>query len=446
MSGAQGGNEPGTSEPDETAGRWRASTPLGDRTGSAGRSALRILILEDEPDDADLEQRHLTNAGLDFTAVVVDTRASFVQQLDSFRPEVILSDFSLPGFSGESALKIVQDQCAHIPFIFVSGALGDEEAVGLIKQGATDYVLKDRPARLASVIRRAIAEAEQRAQRVQLEAQLHQSQRLESVGRLAGGVAHNFNNLVGIMLNYAAFIRGEAAERAERGIDQDGWDSVRQDAEQIEHVGKRVSQLVHQLLTAGSQEVIRVELIDLNQVVGGIEELLRSTVGRHIEFHLSLAPQLWPVTADPGQVEQVLLNLATNARDAMPNGGTFSIETHNLTIDHSEGRHPGLTPGAYVCLGVRDSGAGMEPHILEHAFEPFFTTKPLVEGGGLGLAGVYGIINQAGGTVDISSAPSVGTTITAWLPATLGATNVEAVTSVDQSTKIPPRVASGRCV
>jgi signal transduction histidine kinase len=430
MSGVQSGNEVGVADLDgnagpRQAGSQEAGTPRGDRTGSARPSVLRILILEDNPNDAELEQRHLTRAGLDFTAVVADSRASFVQQLAAFRPEVILSDFSLPGFSGESALKIVQEQCPHIPFIFLSGALGDEEAVGLIKQGATDYVLKDRPARLASVIRRAMAEAEQKAQRVQLEAQLRRSQHQESVGRLAGGVAHNFNNLVGIMLNYAAFIRDEAAEKAEKaepGTDREAWDSVGRDAGQIEQAGKRVTQLVHQLLTAGSQEVARVELIDLNQVVGGIEDLLRSTIGRHIGFHMSLAPQLWPVTADPGQVEQVLLNLAMNARDAMPNGGTFSIETHNLTIGHGEvGRHPGLTPGAYVCLGVRDSGAGMEPDILERAFEPFFTTKPLVEGGGLGLAGVYGIINQAGGTVDISSAPRVGTTITAWLPATLDA-------------------------
>ena len=407
---------------------------------------LRVLILEDNPDDADLEQRHLSNAGLAFTAVVVDTRASFVQQLAAFRPEVILSDFSLPGFSGESALTIVQEQYPHIPFIFVSGALGDEEAVELIKRGATDYVLKDRPARLASVIRRAIDEAEQRTRRVQLEAQFHQSQRLESIGRLAGGVAHNFNNLVGIMLNYAAFIHGEAVERAERGIDQEGWDRVRRDAEQIEHVGQRVIQLVHQLLTAGSQQIIRTELVNLNQVVGRIEELLRSTIGPHIEFRLSLAPRLWPVSADPGQVEQVLLSLAMNARDAMPNGGSFSIETHNLTIGQDEVRqHPGLSPGDYVCLGVRDSGAGMEPAFLEHAFGPFFTSKPLVEGGGLGLAGVYGIINQAGGTVDISSAPSAGTTITAWLPATPGASasTSEAVTSADQSTGIPPLAVSG---
>jgi signal transduction histidine kinase len=414
------GSELGSTGPDGTAGPRQSGIPRGDRTGDAQRAALRILIVEDDANDAELEQRHLASAGLDFTAVVADTRASFVQQLTAFRPDVIVSDFSLPGFSGESALKIAQEQYPHIPFIFLSGALGDEEAVKLIKQGATDYVLKDRPARLASVIRRAIAEAEQRTQQAQLEAQLLQSRRLEVIGRLAGGVAHSFNNLVAIMLNYAAFIRGEAAEKAGQGSDREAWDSIRQDAEQIEHAGKRVTQLVRQLLTAGGQDIAGVELIDLNQIVDGIEDLLRSTMGRRIEFRVSLAPQLWPVTADPGQIEHVLLNLAMNAREAMPDGGTFSVETNNLTIGPTEaGRHPGLTPGAYVRLRVRDSGAGMEPDVLERAFEPFFTTKPLVDGGGLGLAGVYGIIHQAGGIVDISSVPSVGTTITAWLPATL---------------------------
>ena len=135
-------------------------------------AAARILILEDDPWDAELAQRLLTGAGLDFTAVVVDTRASFVEQLAAFRPDIILSDFQLPGFSGEMALKIAQERCPQIPFIIWSGVLGDEAAVGLIKQGATDYILKDRPARLASAIQRALAEAEQRAHLAQLEDQL----------------------------------------------------------------------------------------------------------------------------------------------------------------------------------------------------------------------------------------------------------------------------------
>ena len=423
MSGRHTGNqEPGSGAPDETTGPAHAGPPE-DEADSGGRSVLRILILEDEASDAELAQRLLTSAGVAYTAVVVDTGASFTQQLSAFRPDVILADFSVPGFSGENALKVAQEQCPDIPFIFLSGVLGDDAAVELIRQGAADYVLKDRPGRLPSVIQRALAEAGQRAQFAQLEAHLRRSQRLASLGRLAAGVAHEFNNQVGVMINYAAFIHGEATRRAGPGTSGEGWDSVRQDAEQIERAGKRVIRLVHQLLAAGGEQTSRSELTYLNQVVSGIEELLRSTLGEHIEFRSCHDPQLWPVVADPAQVEQVLLNLATNASEAMPGGGTFSIDTKNATISDSEvGRHPGLTRGDYVCLRALDTGPGMEPEILEHAFEPFFTTKPFVEGGGLGLATVYGIISQAGGTVDISSAPGTGTTVTILLPASHGAT------------------------
>jgi DNA-binding NtrC family response regulator len=179
MNGPREGSEP------ETTGRpgQAAAGPV-DKAGSAGRAA-RILILEDDPWDAELAQRLLTGAGLDFTALVVDTRASFTEQLAAFRPDIILSDFHLPGFSGELALEIAQERCPQIPFIIWSGVLGDEAAVGLIKKGATDYILKDRPARLASAIQRALAEAEQRAYLAQLEDQLFTAQRLASLGQLA---------------------------------------------------------------------------------------------------------------------------------------------------------------------------------------------------------------------------------------------------------------------
>jgi DNA-binding NtrC family response regulator len=162
----------------------KADAAPGEKAPAAGRTA-RILILEDDPWDAELAQRLLTGAGLDFTAVVVETRASFTEQLAAFRPDLILSDFHLPGFSGEMALEIAQERCPQIPFIIWSGVLGDEAAVGLIKQGATDYILKDRPARLASAIQRALAEAEQRAYLAQLEDQLFAAQRLASLGQLA---------------------------------------------------------------------------------------------------------------------------------------------------------------------------------------------------------------------------------------------------------------------
>jgi DNA-binding NtrC family response regulator len=165
-------------------GAGAEGAPPGEKLGSAGRPA-RILILEDESWDAELAQRLLSGAGLSFTAIVVDTEASFVAQLTAFHPDVILSDYHLPGFSGKKALAIAQEQCPQIPFIIWSGVLGDEAAVELIKLGATDYVLKDRPARLPSVIQRAIAQAEQRARLAGLEDQLRNAQRLASLGQLA---------------------------------------------------------------------------------------------------------------------------------------------------------------------------------------------------------------------------------------------------------------------
>jgi len=182
--------------------RQEPPTPAPD---PAAREA-RILILEDEAWDAELAQRLLTDAGLRFSAVVVDTRASFVQQLCAFRPDVILADFHLPGFSGEIALEIVQEQCPEIPFIFWSGVLGDEAAVELIKRGAADYVLKDRPARLPSVIRRALAEVEQRAQLAELENRLAEAQRLASLGRLAAA-----EQAVSLTRQLLAVARQEAA-------------------------------------------------------------------------------------------------------------------------------------------------------------------------------------------------------------------------------------------
>jgi DNA-binding NtrC family response regulator len=184
MSSGDQRNEPETSEPETTTSPGQQDSLPGDSADSA-RGKARILIAEDEAWDAELAQRLLTGAGLGFTAVVVDTRASFVEQLAAFRPDVILSDFHMPGFSGETALEIAKEQCPLVPFVFWSGVLGDEAAVELIKKGATDYVLKDRPARLPSVIYRALAEAEQRAQLAKLEDQLREAQRLASLGQLA---------------------------------------------------------------------------------------------------------------------------------------------------------------------------------------------------------------------------------------------------------------------
>ena len=184
MNNGQRGRGPRAAEPAAAPrarqARARPDEGTGEGTGAAGRGGLRILILEDNPADAELEQRLLAGAGLDFTALVVDTAASYAQQIDAFRPDVILADFSLPGFSGDGAIKIAQERCPDTPVVVVSGTIGDEAAVELIRQGATDYILKDRPARLAPVIRRAVAEAEQRSRVARMQAHLQRAQRLES--------------------------------------------------------------------------------------------------------------------------------------------------------------------------------------------------------------------------------------------------------------------------
>jgi PAS domain S-box-containing protein len=255
------------------------------------------------------------------------------------------------------------------------------------------------------------------ADRERLEAQLHQSQRLESLGQLAGGVAHDFNNLLAVMLNYTSFIAEEITQAADQ--DSGRWQQVGHDIAQVQRAGERATELTHQLLAFGRREVVRPQVLNLNTVVTEIEALLRRTLGEHIQLHTALAGDLWPILADPGQLEQVLVNLAVNARDAMPDGGTLSIHTTNHAIDETDiTRHPGLRPGPHVKLRVADTGTGIPPEIAERVFEPFFTTKPKGEGTGLGLATVYGIITQAGGHAELTSAPAAGTAFTIFLPAT----------------------------
>jgi hypothetical protein len=414
ISGGQPGDEARTRQPDEIADPWRAGIPPS-AANPAARGALRILMLEDEPSDAELEQRFLKRAGLDFTAVVVDTKEEFVRQLDAFRPGVVLSDFSLPGFSGRDALAITRERYPQLPFVFLSGVLGDEAAVELIKQGATDYVLKDQPARLVTVIRRAVEEAKERAERARLEAQLQQAQRLESLGRLAGGVAHDFNNLLGAALNYVSFIGDELDQEPSRIH----WDAVRRDLAEVETVVQRAVGLTRQLLAFGRREVLQPCLLNLNAVVTDVEQLLASTLGDRIELTTVQAENLGLVFADRLQIEQVLVNLAVNGRDAMPAGGTLTIETANVHLDQGyPGGQANLPPGGYARLTVSDIGTGIPAEVIDQVFEPFFTTKPQGAGVGLGLATVYGIITRAGGAVQIHSVPGQGTTVTALLPIT----------------------------
>ena len=254
------------------------------------------------------------------------------------------------------------------------------------------------------------------AERGQLERQLHQSQRLESLGQLAGGVAHDFNNLLGVISSYAAFAAKGVARQDPEGQRQ----TISDDIEQVQLAAKRAADLTHQLLTFARQDVVQPRALNLNDTVTGLEQLLLRTLGEHVQLIIDMAENLPLVLADRGQLEQVLVNLAVNARDAMPGGGKLTIQTVAEQIDEVAAAQNGPPPGPYVTLAVSDTGCGIPPQLLDRVFEPFFTTKPQGEGTGLGLSTVYGIMTQAGGTVRIYSEPDVGTTVRAYLPVTAG--------------------------
>src|ERR1700722_4839027 len=247
---------------------------------------------------------------------------------------------------------------------------------------------------------------------------LVQAQRLESLGQLAGGVAHDFNNLLGVILNYLSF----ASEDVDAAAGPDPGPhlaAASADLAEVKKAAKRAAVLTHQLLLFARRDVIRPQVLDFDSVIASVEDMLRMTLGEHVELVITPAGDLWPVLADPGQLEQVLVNLAVNARDAMPDGGTLTIDTGNITVDAdmiaggSKAR-----PGRNVRLRVSDTGVGMSAEIAEHVFEPFFTTRKDGGGTGLGLATVYGILMQADGDIQIYSEPGAGTTFSITPPLT----------------------------
>ncbi|MGZ6269990.1 MAG: ATP-binding protein, partial [Candidatus Limnocylindrales bacterium] len=245
-------------------------------------------------------------------------------------------------------------------------------------------------------------------ERRRLEEQLRQAQKMEAVGRLAGGVAHDFNNLLTAINGYAELIRSQ--------LDDD--DPLAADVDEIRRSGDRAAGLTRQLLAFGRRQVLAAQVFDLDELVANLEAMLRRLISEDVEFATILGAGQVQIRADPGQIEQVILNLVVNARDAMPAGGRLTVETQRLELDGPYAvDHLGVEPGPYVLLSVSDTGAGMTPEVLAQAFEPFFTTKPAGQGTGLGLSTVYGIVTQTGGQVWGYSEPGRGSTFKVYLPA-----------------------------
>lgn len=247
-------------------------------------------------------------------------------------------------------------------------------------------------------------------ERLQLEEQLRNAQQMEAIGRLAGGVAHDFNNILSIIMGHGELLLRMSGndERAKAGV------------EQIQRAADRAAALTQQLLAFSRKQVLQPKVLDLNESVADIQKMLARVIGEDIELFASLHPSLAPVKADPGQIEQVLMNLAINARDAMPHGGKLTMETSNVELLAAQGRDLDLPAGRYVMLRVIDTGHGMDAATLAHIFEPFFTTKPRGKGTGLGLATVYGIVKQSGGGIQVESEAGRGTDFHVYLPAAEG--------------------------
>jgi signal transduction histidine kinase len=376
----------------------------------AESTPLRVLIVEDSEEDADLIVLELKRGGFEPVYRRVDCADEMAAALRDRDWDIVLSDFSMPGFSVTDALTLVQARGADIPFVIVSATIGEEAAVEAMKAGAHDYILKHRLSRLVPAVKRELRESAVRLERRNLEEQLRHAQKLESLGLLAGGVAHDFNNLLtGILGNASLVLEVLHADSDVKGMLQD-----------IIRASERAADLTRQLLAYAGKGKFVIEPVDASSLVRDISELLRASVPRSVELSLQLRSDLPAIEGDASQIQQLVMNLILNAVEATgERPGVVRVLTDVRRVGPGDRvkhyRPDPPEPGLYVSIAVMDDGCGMSDLVRAQIFDPFFTTK--FTGRGLGLAAALGIVRGHRGAIGVESREGAGSVFTVLLPA-----------------------------
>lgn len=394
---------------------------------------LRVLHLESNRHLSDRIETMLTDGGIPCVIRRIESRAAFTSALTEGEVDLILAEFILPWLDGQSALELARTLASDVPVIFVSATLQGKQSIEQLYRGATDCIPKNELDRLVPSVRRILREQQERAARaraesalLESEAQFRQVQKLEAVGRLAGGLAHDFNNLLTIIMGQSQVLLSE----------MDPNDPLRSRVEEMHKAGDRARILIRQLLTFSRKQPSQAKVLSLNTVLVDFKPMLGRLIGDDIQLTLRPSVDDLKVKTDPAWLEQVVMNLVVNAKDAMPEGGKLTIETTGVDLDHAPLYHISpITPGAYVRLSVADSGCGMTPEVQSHVFEPFFTTKEEGKGTGLGLSTVFGIVTQSGGGLDVTSKIGEGTRFDVYLPRVEN----EVLVQPDQNPAMPSR-------